>query len=551
MTDLKRNSPPADAAGAEATTPAAARSAGGQIARAAGTVMLAFLLSNLVGLVRQVLVSEAFGTSAAMDAFNAASRLPDLLFSLVAGGSLGSAFIPVLTELLVQERRADAWRLASALANLVVAVLAVVSLLAAWAAEPIVAHLLAPGFPPPQQALTVDLLRILLLTPAIFGLSGLTMGVLHSHRRFLWPALAPTMYWLGMIFGVLVLAPRWGIYGLAWGAVLGALAHWGVQIPGLWRLPARRYWLTWGWDMPEVRRVFRLMVPRWLGVAVVQLNFWINVVLASSMPEGSLTAIQVAWAVMTMPQVVIAQAIAIAALPTFSAQAARGERASLRASLAFTLRGVLFLALPAAVGLIVLREPIVALLFQRGAFDERSTQLVAWALLWYTLGLVAHSLVEILSRAFYALQDTRTPVAVGAGAMTLNLGLSFAFAALFRAWGWMPHGGLALANTVATSIEAVLLMLFIRRALAGFPWRAVGDGLLRAGLAAGLMGLAVAAAWAHGAAVWGRGPATLTAIGLGAGVYALAVAALAPQERAWALAQARAVRQWLASRRGR
>ncbi len=549
MTDPKRNASPASpAAGAEPTTPAASRSAGGQIARAAGTVMLAFLLSNIVGLVRQVLVSQAFGTSAAMDAFNAASRLPDLLFNLVAGGSLGSAFIPVLTELLVQERRADAWRLASALANLVVAVLAAVSLLAAWAAEPIVAHLLAPGFPPPQQALTVDLLRILLLTPAIFGLSGLSMGVLHSHRRFLWPALAPTMYWLGMIFGVLVLAPRWGIYGLAWGAVLGALAHWGVQAPGLWRLPARRYWLTWGWDMPEVRRVFRLMVPRWLGVAVVQLNFWINVVLASSMPEGSLTAIQVAWAVMTMPQVVIAQAIAIAALPTFSAQAARGERASLRASLAFTLRGVLFLALPAAVGLIVLREPVVAVLFQRGAFDAHSTRLVAWALLWYTLGLVAHSLVEILSRAFYALQDTRTPVAVGAGAMSLNLGLSFAFAALFRAWGWMPHGGLALANTVATSIEAVLLMVLIRRRLRGFPWRAVGDGLLRSGLAAGLMGVGVAAFWARFGGPGPRWGPTLAALALGAGLYALAAAALAPQERAWAWAQLRALRRARAPR---
>ncbi len=542
--------PDAAHAGDEPPAPSASPpSTGGQIARAAGTVMLAFLLSNVVGLVRQVLVSQTFGTSAAMDAFNAAARLPDLLFSLVAGGALGSAFIPVLTELLVQERRAAAWRLASALANLVVAVLAGVSLVAAWAARPIVAHLLAPGFSPEQQALTVDLLRILLLTPAIFGLSGLSMGVLHSHRRFLWPALAPTMYWLGMIFGVLVLAPRWGIYGLAWGAVLGALAHWGVQAPGLARLPARRYVFTWGWDMPEVRRVFRLMVPRWLGVAVVQLNFWINVVLASSMPEGSLTAIQVAWAVMTMPQVVIAQAIAIAALPTFAAQAARGHTAALRASLVATLRGVLFLALPATVGLVVLRRPVVAVLFQRGAFDEHSTRLVAWALLWYTLGLVAHSLVEILSRAFYALQDTRTPVVVGAGAMTLNLALSFALAAAFRAWGWMPHGGLALANTIATSLEALLLMVLIRRALAGLPWRAVGDGLLRAGLAAGVMGVAVAAYWARVGHGWPRLPATTAAIALGTVVYAGAVAGIAPQERAWVWAQVQ--RGWHRLRRPR
>ncbi len=543
MTAPKNNATLPSAAAEASSPPSAAVCApGSQIARAAGTVMLAFLLSNVVGLLRQVLVSQAFGTSAAMDAFNAAARLPDLLFNLVAGGSLGSAFIPVLTELLVQKRQQAAWRLVSALANLVVAVLAGVSLLAAWAARPIVAHLLAPGFGPEQQALTVDLLRILLLTPAIFGLSGLSMGVLHTHRRFLWPALAPTMYWLGMIFGVLVLAPRWGIYGLAWGAVLGALAHWGVQAPGLWRLPARRYWLTWGWDMPEVRRVFRLMVPRWVGVAVVQLNFWINVVLASGMPEGSLTAIQVAWAVMTMPQVVIAQAIAIAALPTFAAQAARGETETLRSSLAFTLRGVLLLALPATVGLLVLREPVIAVLFQRGAFDAHSTRLVVWALLWYTLGLVAHSLVEILSRAFYALQDTRTPVMVGAGAMSLNLGLSFALAALFRQIGWMPHGGLALANTLATSLEAVLLMFLIRRALAGFPWRAVGDGMLRFGLAAGGMGAVLMAAWPILAATWSRLLATGLAISLGAGVYLALASWLAPTERAWLWAQVRAWR---------
>ncbi len=458
-----------------------------QIARAAGTVMAAFVLSNLVGLARQIIVSQAFGTSAAMDAYNAASRLPDLLFNLVAGGALGSAFIPTFTGFLARQQRERAWRLASAIANLVTLTLTVTAALAWIFAPAIVSRILAPGFSPDQQALTVSLLRILLISPLIFGLSGLLMGILNAHQHFLLPALAPTMYWLGMIFGVLAWAPHHGIYGLAWGAVLGAALHLAVQIPGLLRLPGRRYLPTLSLHDPAVREVGRLMAPRVLGVAIVQLNFWVNVVLASAQPEGSLTAIQIAWAVMTMPQVVIAQAIAIAALPTFSAQVARGEMHAMRRSLAATLRGVVFLSLPAAVGLILLRRPIVAVLFQRGAFDAHSTALVAWALLWYAAGLVAHSVVEIVSRAFYALHDTKTPVLVGSVAMSLNLGFSLAFVALFRHLGWMPHGGLALANSLATTLEMGGLLYLMRRRLQGLEGRDTLTGVLQAVLATALM----------------------------------------------------------------
>ncbi len=468
-------------------------SGGQQIARAAGVVMAAFVLSNLAGLARQILVSQAFGTGAAIDAFNAASRLPDLLFNLVAGGALGSAFIPTFTGFLAKGERKRAWHLASSIANLVTITLLLTSIIAYALAAPIVRHILAPGFSPQQQALTVSLLRVLLVSPLIFGLSGLVMGILNAHQRFLLAALAPTMYWLGMIFGVLVWAPRWGIFGLAWGAVLGAALHLGVQIPGLLKLPGKAYHLTLGLRDAAVREVGRLMAPRVLGVAIVQLNFWINVVLASSQPKGSLTAIQIAWAVMTMPQVVIAQSIAIAALPTFSAQVARQEIAAMRRALAGTLRGVVLLALPSAVGLILLRKPIIVLLFQRGEFNAHSTALVAWALLWYTLGLVSHSVVEIVSRAFYALHDTKTPVLVGSVAMSLNVGLSFAFVALFNALGWMPHGGLALANTVATTLEMSGLLFLMRRRLQGLESRHLSAGILQAVLASAVLAFAVEA----------------------------------------------------------
>ena len=441
--------------------------------------MAAFALSNAAGLVRQILTTRAFGTGADIDAYNAASTFPDLLFTLIAGGALASAFVPTFTGLLARGQTERAWRLASAILNLILLLLTLTSLVSAVFAPQIIRYFLAPAMDPAQQALSAALMRVLLIAPAIFGASGLMMGVLNAYQVFWWPALAPTMYWLGMIFGILFWAPAAGIFGLAWGAVLGAFLHFAVQLPALLRLPARRYWVGLSLGNSDVREVARLMGPRLLGVAVVQLNFVVNTILATSMAEGSLTAIKYAWAVMTMPQVVIAQAIAIAALPTFSAQAAQGRLGEMRASLAGTLRGVIFLSLPAAVGLIVLRQPVVALLFQRGEFDAQSTQMVAWALLWYTAGLVSHSVVEIVARAFYAMHDTKTPVFVGAGAMALNLVFSLFFSWLFLRMNWAPHGGLALANTLATSLEMLGLLLLMRRGLKGLQGRLILTGTLK------------------------------------------------------------------------
>ena len=488
--------------------------------------MAAFVLSNLAGLVRQILVSRAFGTGAEIDAFNAAARLPDLLFNLVAGGALASAFIPTFTGYLLQEDRRAAWQLASSVVNLVSLLLALISALAALFAPLVVRHvlyILIPDLDPAQFSLTVALLRVLLLSPVIFGVSGLLMGVLNAHQVFLLPALAPTFYWLGMIFGVLFLVPGWGITGLAWGAVLGAVLHLGVQMPALRRLGAS-YFATLGLHLPSVREVSRLMAPRLLGVAVVQINFLVNTILASAQPQGSLTAITIAWAVMTMPQVVIAQAIAIAALPTFSSQVSRGRLEEMRASLAATLRGVIFLALPASLGLILLRRPVVALLFQRGEFDANSTDLVAWALLWYAAGLVGHSVVEILARAFYALHDTRTPVLIGAFAMGLNLLFSVTFSSLFWRLGLPPHGGLALANSLATALEMVGLLVLMRRTLGGLEGPRLWRGLVQSALASLVMSLGLWA-WLSLSANWPDWLVVAGGVFLGAGGYALVILA--------------------------
>jgi putative peptidoglycan lipid II flippase len=508
------------------------RSPEAQIARGAGIVMAGFALSSLIGLLNRMLYSGVFGTGVSLDAFFSANRVPDILFNLMAGGALASAFIPMFATLLTQNNRPGAWRLASGIGNLLILGLGLAAALV-WIAAPwIVPNLLVPGYDDPVQIeLVVDLLRIQLIALVLFGISGLVMSILNAHQRFALPALAPSFNWLGWIIGIFVLVPRLGIYGLAWGVVLGALMHLLIQLPGLRGLQAH-YSPALGTKDPAVRQVGKLMVPRVFGVAVVQLNFLVNIILASTMVEGSLTGITLGFAIMLMPQIVIAQAIAIAALPTFSAQVARGEISEMRESLATTLRGVVFLSLPASIGLLILRRPIVSMLFERGEFDSRSTDLVAWALLWYAAGLVGHALVEIISRAFYALKDTRTPVLVGAAAMGLNIILSLTLSVGFDRIGWAPLGGLALANTIATALEALVLLWLMRDKLDGLAFPRVRRGLVATAAASVVLAifLVLWSGGTTGSSVWliGVGGAVF-----GAGIYWLAALLFrAPEARA-------------------
>lgn len=466
--------------------------------------MAGMALSSLSGLATTILVSNAFGTGADLDAFYAANRLTEIIFNLMAGGALASAFIPTFTEFLTLKNQERAWRLAASVGNIVTLTLTLVSLAAALAAPWLVENLLAPGFEDPAQInLTVDLLRIMLISTILFGISGLIMGVLNAHQHFAFPALAPAAYRLGWIVGVLFLVPSLGIFGLAWGVVIGASLHLLVQLPSLIKVKPI-YQRTLGLQDPAVRQVGSLMVPRLVGVAVVQINFLVNTILASGQPEGSLTALSFALQLMIMPQAIIAQATAIAALPTFSEHVARRDYDQLSSSLVNALRGIIYLSLPASLGIVLLRKPLVALLLERGAFGDSSTELVAWALLWYGAGLVGHAILEIVVRGFYAMKDTRTPVFIGAVAMSINLVLSLLLSGLFERIGWAPHGGLALANSLATAIESLVLILILRRRIPDLKLASFAKRLLPMIGGAAVMGLAVFA-WGEitaGQSVW-------------------------------------------------
>jgi putative peptidoglycan lipid II flippase len=488
--------------------------------------MLAYGISQLAGLAAKILTAHAFGASADLDAFYAANRVSETLFALLAGGALSSAFIPAFTDLLVKEDRQAAWRLAASVANLIVVVIGAAAGLAGLFAPQIVRYALAPSFSadPALFSLTVDLLRIQLASAVIFALGALSMGILNAHQVFLIPALTPAMYQLGLIFGVLVLVPALGVYGLAWGVILGSSLYLLLQLPSLLRRGAS-YALTLGLRSPAVREVLRLMLPRTFGAAVVQLNFWVNTVLASGMGAGYISGLTFGFQLMYMAQAAIAQSLATAAMPIFAHQYALGKIDELRRSLAASLRGVLLLSVPAAAGLILLRLPLVALLYERGAFGPEDTRLVGWALLWYAAGLAFHSVLEVLARAFYAMHDTRTPVLVGATAMGLNVALSVGMAALFTHAGWMPHGGLALANSLATGLETTTLYLMMRKRLNGIHGREIGGGLSAALL--GTLALSAAVAlWTWGTP--GRPPAliALGGVGLGSAVYGLTLLAL-------------------------
>ena len=423
--------------------------------------MLAFLLTSIISLARGVIVLRTFGTGMENDAFNAANRVSETLYNLVAGGALASAFIPTISGFLAKKDSEGAWRLASSIVNLVIIIISSLAFLAAILAPQVVRYLLAPdwyAFEPEKFLLTVQILRVILPATVLFGISGLVMGILNAHQNFLFPALAPSMYSLGIIFGVIFLSPSMGIFGMAWGVVIGSGLHLLVQIPKLLQLGGN-YYPSLGLKNPAVREVGVLMLPRLAGVAVVQLNFWVNTNLASGYSEGSVTGLTYGFTLMLMPLMFIAQAIATASLPTFSEQVALDKHSEMRSSLASALRAVLLLSIPASVGMILLRFPLIQVLYQNGGtFTTESTQLVAWALLWYAAGLVGHSVVEIISRAFYALHDTRTPVIIGICAMTINIILSILLGKLFLKIGWMPHGGLALANSIATGLEALVLI---------------------------------------------------------------------------------------------
>ena len=347
---------------------------------AAAIVMSGFVASKLLGLVRNIVISHQFGASREYEHFLAAISVPDTVFQVLAGGTVSAAFIPVFAGYLAQRQESSAWRLMSGLTNIAVLAIGAIALLLAIAA-PALTGLLVPGWTPAEQQEVARLARIMMISPVIFAVSALITSVLNGAKRFALAAAAPLMYNLSLIGGALFLRER-GAEGLAYAAVLGALLHLAVQLPGLARIGAR-YTPTLALELSGTREVGRLMVPRVLTLGVSQLNLLVNVALASFLGEGSVAYLNYAWLLLMVPLGVFGMGMATAAFPTLAEQGAQNRTEDQRQTFLFAFRLILYLTIPAAVGLVVLGYPIVALLLQRGAFEAQATWATSFALAWY------------------------------------------------------------------------------------------------------------------------------------------------------------------------
>jgi putative peptidoglycan lipid II flippase len=415
-----------------------------------------FGVDKLVALARQVIIARYFGLDPVLDAYNTANNLPDLLFALISGGALAIAFIPVLSETLSREGRAPAWRLFSLVANLAFVVTAAGAALLALNPLFFVQSVVAPGFDLAQQELVADLMRINLIATLLFSISGLTMGALQAQQHFLLPAAAPVLYNVGQIVGVMFLSPAFGIHGLAYGVILGAALHLGIQVPGLVRFGFR-----WTPQLtvrdPAVRRVLRLMGPRILTLAFINLIFIANDNLASHLGAGAVSALVYGWLILQLPQTVIGTAAGTALLPTLSEQVARGDAEGLRRLLRRAIGVLVMVLVPLTLVSLVLVRPGVRLIFEGRAFTAEHSELVILAARLFLLGLLGHSLVDVAARTFYAHQDARTPLWLAAVTLGLFVALGYVLSEV------MGFAGLALANSLAFSAEAALMVVILYR----------------------------------------------------------------------------------------
>jgi putative peptidoglycan lipid II flippase len=517
---------------------------------AVATVAFGFLGSRILGVVRTSVIASEFGTSADLDAYFVAFRIPDLIFQVLAGATLGSAFIPVFARLWLDKGHEEAWRLASAVTNLV-GLATVVLALFALATAPWLVPLFAPGLgegaadPQAVEDLAVKLTRWMLISPILFALSGMVMATLNARHQFFLPALAPMLYNLAIIGGALLLADDMGVEGLAIGAIVGSGLHLLVQLPGLVR-ERMAYSLVLLWQDARVREVMRLMGPRVIGLAAVQLNFLIITFFASDLGPSYISALNYAWLLAQLPLGLFGVAISTAVFPMLAEYAARAEVEEFRRRTAQSLRFILFLTIPAAVGLLALSEPVVGVLLQRGEFELRDTDITAGALMFFAIGLPAQGAIEILSRGFYAVGDTRTPVALAVGSMlgTLLLGLLFV-----EVW---ELRGLALAVSLASTLEALGLFWFLAGRIGSGIGEGLGDTLLRSAIASAAMGSFVfLAAWGVDQAM----PASLddgfaeyvamavVGVAAGLGIFAACAGLMESPEVEMAMGRVNAVRQ--------
>ena len=499
------------------------------IARAGLIVSGAFLVSRILGYIRVLVIADRFGATPELDAFFAAFRLPDLIFQLVAAGALSSALIPVVSSLFTRHELARAWRVVSTVINLMLIGLAVLAV-SLFALAPVIVPVITPGFGPVQLDRTVELTRIMLLSPIFLALGAVATSVLNSGGRFTAAAMAPIVYNLAIIGAALVLGPTMGVEGLALGVVAGSMGHLLVQLRPLGRM-GFRYQPRIEANDPEARQALLLMAPRAIGLGVTQITFIVVTSLATLLGAGAVSDFNFAFVMLQIPLGIIGVPLGIVVLPTLSRVAAQGNEAAFVSLLTRALRLLIYVMVPISVLAGVARQPFVEILFGSGKMSQSNLDLIALTLGFFLVGLTAHSLIAVLARAFYARQDTVTPVVAAVAAVAINTTLAIVLV------GPLGLGGIALAIAIAAWIEAIALIVVLRRRLPSFPLAGMGRVGLEA-LGGSLVGGAVAYVALRASEDWlGQDPGrllllvqvTMAGIAFGLAYAAISVALRIPE----------------------
>ena len=446
-----------------------------QVIRAVGSIGTATLASRILGFIRDAVVALAFGAGPVTDAFFVAFRIPNILRRLLAEGALSTAIVPVFSDYAATRPRDEFAHMLRAVAGAALAVLTVTSVLGVIV-SPWLLRVIAPGFSsdPAQVSVAVLLTRVMFPYVLLVGLSALVMGALNAHGRFFAAALGPAVLNLGMIGGALLLSSRVepAIVSLAIGVLVGGVGQLAVQLPSL-RACGLLVPPVWQPRHPAVTRVATLLLPAVFGLAAVQVMVFINTLLASLLPAGSISYLYYADRVMVFPLGIFGIALASASLPTMSRQAAAGDTRGVAATLGFALRLSMFVSLPATVGLVILSGPIVRVLFERGLFTAADTAGTAHALVWYSVGLTGFAGARIVAQAFYATGQPGTAVRLGVMAIIVNAVSAIAL------MGPMAHAGLALASSIGTFAHLAGLVWVARRRFGPIGGRALAISTAR------------------------------------------------------------------------
>lgn len=464
----------------------------GRIARSTLILVIAFAVAKAISLVQTFIIADAFGVGSEYDAYVTANRIPEQIVRLLAGGALGYAFIPVFSGFLAKGKRDNAWRIASQVMSFIFIVSFGLSVLAFFTAPWLVGTVLAPGFTPEVQAQTVVMLRILLISTTIFVVSTVITDTLEGHHHFLSPALAPIMFDVGILIGVIFLLEPLGVYGIAWGAVIGAALHFLVQLPA--QFYYRSKWrLTFSFNDPVFWMVLWLMLPRVIGIFVANVDKIIANNFASRLGEGAVSAYNWGWQLTQIPQTLLGTTLSIVMFPTLAALSEAGSGLQKQKSMTGAVKFLLITTIPSAVGLILVGRPLISIL-EGGAFDSSATDFVYSSLQYFALTIILFSMLELLVRGFYADKDTLTPLWIAIGGGVIHALVAITTSGLYIGQDSIFNigvGGLALAASLGMVFEvSILLWLLSRR----WGWNAaseLGMTFTKTLIATTVMGVAV------------------------------------------------------------